>query len=208
MKKRTFLIPLFAILLAASPAVAEEETEFNIAHDKTGFYASPEVGIIKFADNCIIDLGNCEDTSPAFGISGGYLSDFFALEGGFLFANGFEDSRTDNIGTFSQETEFLIWQLGGRGYFSISEQFSFTAQLGLHRWNYETSYFDDVLEGFDLSDYSGTDSDNGTDLYFGVGGEFHINDNLSLRGEWTRYLFHFYDDSELDLFSGSVVWNF
>ena len=196
-KKLAFAI---AAAFAASPVVAQEETEFNSAHDKTGFYVSPEAGIVKFADNCGNNSVDCEDTSLALGISGGYnLNEFFAVEGGFLFANGFESSGMFVDGTtFSVETEFLTWQLGGRGNFNISEQFSFTAQLGFHRWDFEDSDSDGDSDSFD-----------GTDLYFGAGGEFHINDNLSLRSEWTRYLVEYANrNTELDSFSGSVVWNF
>ncbi len=46
--------------------------------------------------------------------------------------------------------------------------------------------------------------DDGTDIIFGGGINFNINENLTVRAEWER----FSTDEDIDYFSGSVVFNF
>ena len=204
MKNKTLAFAI-AAAFAASPVVAQEETEFNSAHDNTGFYALLEIGQLKLKDYCGIypDIQSefqCEDAEIGYGISGGYwFNDYFAAEGGVRVADGFDLRYIDTFNdTITAKADFRNISLGMRGRFPFGERFAATGKIGAHFWKQEIDLTDSSF-GRDVS------KEDGIDLYFGAGAEVNLTDNIAVRAEYTRYNG---DTLDADVISGSVVWNF
>lgn len=62
----------------------------------------------------------------------------------------------------------------------INEQVSLNARLGIARWDVDVNEIDSAFPGVNF-DYS----DSGTDLYYGLGGQFKLNNHLSIGIEYT-----------------------
>lgn len=210
-----------AVFSAVLPSVAFAQTD-----ERRGVYVSPEVGIAKLSDYCDgLDEDreeSCDDSVFGFGMSGGYwLNEFFAVEGGFRLANGlgvvgrdFEGTSadlTDDI-ISSVETDFFSWSLGVRGSFPLGEKFAIGGKVGAHFWDAESDirFTDNDGSPTVINLVSGGSAtrasadEDGTDLYFGIGGEYRFTDHIAVRAEYTRYK----ADNDADLISGSFVWNF
>ncbi len=186
MKNKTTLAAFIAAIMLAVPAVAEEE--------KRGFYIAPEIGQVKLKDYCSeafsAGLTSCEDSELGFGLSGGYwLNEFFAIEGGGRLASGFDLSD----GSARAEIDVQTFNLGARGKFPVGQHFFITGKTGIHFWDLKAS------------GPGGSLSDDGTDPYYGLGIGFNFNERIGALAEYTRYKF---DDSDADVISGNLVFNF
>jgi hypothetical protein len=85
--------------------------------------------------------------------------------------------------------------LGGVGRAPISESVAIIGRLGLLLWEADV---DATVSGG-----SGSESEDGNDVFFGVGLEFTTSPAMSLRAEFTRYSL---DDLDLDSLSLSLVF--
>lgn len=85
--------------------------------------------------------------------------------------------------------------LGVVGRAPISDTFGLIGRVGLLLWDVEVDAGD--------SSGSGSASEDGNDVFFGVGLEFMTSPAMSLRAEFTRYSL---DDSDLDSLSLSLVF--
>ena len=229
---KAILSLIFAAILAVAPAVAQEE-------DKSGFYVSPEVGQFKAGDICANlrrfadgteQLSSCSDSEIGWGLSAGYwLNENFAIEGGGLFASGFDYTYTDiyplgdpdgtRMTDVMASADYRSFFLGGVGRYPLGERFAVFAKAGIHLWDVEVAgRSEDTLNDGDpsngLENSISIDTD-GTDPYFGIGAEFKLWDNLAVQAEYTRYLAdgEFGPDEDnlfedVDAITASAVWKF
>jgi OOP family OmpA-OmpF porin len=185
-----------AILLAAfisPPALA----------DNTGtFYLAADVGVAKCC-NLPNYSGWPEWSNPAvFRIAGGYhFSPMFALELGY---STFGDSN--GTAPLPQSNSLVLatlsnysWQVAAVGSLPLSGQFDLIGKLGLAS-NYEQ--YSDAAGGY--GEYSQSD------LLFGVGAEFHVNPQVSLRLLYDNYgkFDNFDPPVKMSSFSLGMVYNF
>lgn len=206
-----------AAMAATTPAFAAHEGDSAPHKDEVGFYVAPEVGLVKLQDYCgstaLVRETNCEDSEFGFGLSGGYrFNGLFAVEGGFRLADGFKAEgvalqnapngifTTDD--TLSGDVDFSSWSLGLRGFFPVSKMFFATAAAGFHFWDQEVNL---TVTGNNLGTDRYSGDDDGTDFYFGIGGEFAATDHIGIRASYTRYLG---DDYDADVVSANLVWRF
>lgn len=173
---------LWLFALGIAPAAAQD----------TGFYVGAGVG--QATTDLCDDLGiggvNCDDTDTGMKIFGGYkFNPNFGIEAGLVDLG--EVSITGPGGTATIEVDGF--QFAAVGVYPINPKFSMFGKLGLYMWDASFS-----APGF-------SESDDGTDLTFGVGVAWNFMRNLSLRGEWERFDL---DDVDADLLSASIVFTF
>lgn len=143
-----------------------------------------------------------EDTDTGFRIFGGFgQNPNFGIEIGYSdFGEATFDAESDGCCFYpagpvsaSAATTGIDVSLVGRA--PMSDAVAVTARLGMLKWETE---FDARVSGG-----SGSDSEDGTDILFGIGLEFAASSSMSLRGEFTRYAL---DDADLDSLSLSLIF--
>lgn len=163
---------------------------------------------VKDWDSSVIQDGSVssmdiEDSDMGFRFVGGFeLSPAFAFEVGYSdFGEVTADGYSDGNGFYwfqgpvSVEASADGFDLGLVGRMPVSESFSFIGRLGVLVWDVEGKEED--------SSGSFSGSDDGNDVFFGLGGEFGGKGPLAVRAEFTRYSL---DDSDLDSLSLSVIY--
>ena len=179
-----------AILLAPSVASAEE----------VGQYFGAGAAQVKLLDHCdgTPSDGSCEDAEIGYQVFGGLrASENIGLEGGVMFAKGFDFSGTVASGSrsafVSGDASLLVLHGALLGYLPLGEHFSLMGKAGAHWWrmSYVTGY--------------GIPDDDGIHALFGAGAEFKPTDNFALRAEWTRFLT---SESDFDAPSVNLVVTF
>lgn len=157
-----------------------------------GFYLGGSIGQTS-ADICD-GLSGCDDEDTGFKIFGGYsFNKNFAIEGGY-FNPG--ESRVSGPGGFLSIEGSSIF-VDAVGIIPLNEKFSLLGKIGLQRWEAEAK---GVVLGAPVSE-----SDDGTDLKFGLGAQFDITQNFGARVEWERFDF---DDTDIDFLSVGVLFRF
>ncbi|NRA93001.1 MAG: outer membrane beta-barrel protein [Psychroserpens sp.] len=120
--------------------------------------------------------------STSYSIRGGYqFHENFAVEFGhyeygkvtYAYIDEFDDSIKDKIDTNSNN-------LGVKGVWPITELISLNVSLGLAKWNFDANYTDYSLHG-EVEKFS----KDGTDMYYGVGFEYLINNSLTIGLEYS-----------------------
>lgn len=155
------------------------------AHAETGAYGGISLG------NASLE-GDAYDSAMGWRISAGYeLNSYVAVEGGYT-SFGEMDGPTFMGNKISAEP--TGFELAAVGSVPVNGQVSLLGKLGVLAWD-----LDIRLQG------QGSTSRSGTDVFYGVGGKYSLNDGVSLRASWERYTV---EDADLDFFSGSVVFSF
>ncbi|NOX91657.1 MAG: outer membrane beta-barrel protein [Gammaproteobacteria bacterium] len=123
-----------------------------------------------------VSLGNASpdssffDDSVGWKIFGGYeLNEILAVEGGYV-SFGEMDGPTE----FGATTVFEVtgFEVAAVGNYPINSQLSVFGKVGLLAWDAELS-----------NPNIGSISDTGTDVFFGLGGQYEISGNLAVRGQ-------------------------
>ncbi len=157
-----------------------------------GFYVGAGGGFTS-VDVCddlnALGFTNCDDEDVGFKIFGGLkFNQYFGAEAGYV--NLGEVSA--NFSGVGVEVDADGFQVAAVGTYPI-EQFSLLGKVGIYFWD------------LDASAGGASVSDDGTDIMFGVGGEFHFTPQVSVRGEWERFDF---DGDDVDFFSASFIYRF
>jgi len=177
---------LFAGLLVASLGTTSIATA-----DAGNAYAGVSAG------NASPD-SNGFDSATGWKIFGGYkLNEILAVEGGYT---SFGEMDGPNVfrgmfGGSSRSVEPTGFEVAAIGNFPINSQLSLFGKVGLLAWDIETS----------ASDSTGSFSNTGTDVFFGLGGQYEISGNLAVRANWESYSM---DSFDIDFLSASAVFGF
>lgn len=137
-----------------------------------------------------IDLGvsGIDDTDTSFAISGGItINEHFAAEVGYI---DFGEISASGNGSISVGADAITFS--AIGILPISDKVGLTGRLGMDFWDAEAEYKN--VPGFG----SGTESDDGNDIFFGVGALIGVSDSVKLRLE---YQLHELDDVDVDVLS-------
>ena len=166
--------------------------------DDPGFYVGGSVGQASLNEsvNSTISIDD-EDTS--FRLSAGYsFSDYFAVEGGYIDFGEVSDSFTVAGVTGRVEAEADGFDLALVGSLPVSEKFSLTGRAGYLFWDADVKA---TATGVPTI----SDSEDGNDLFFGIGAEYRFTDQWSLTGGWDRYEL---DDVDFDNLHVGVRYRF
>lgn len=137
-----------------------------------------------------------DDEDVFFSIGGGFnLNRMFALEAGYTDLG--EVSISDIYGDYAAVSADG-WYFGPRLTAELSPQIDGYARIGMLAW--ESTLTSNV-------GISGTD--DGTDVYFGLGAALRISDQLSLGADWTRYMLESDgEDIDIDTLGGKLKFSF
>ncbi len=137
-------------------------------------------------------LGQADDdvlneTDTAYKLLGGFTSRNLGIEIAFV-----------DLGSYAAFDPFfgpvVLDQYGlafeGVGYLPVANNVDLFGKLGIFAWTVDIGYA----------------TDDGTDLTYGFGGSFRMNDQISLRAEWER--FTDVSGGDVDLLSAGFAYHF
>lgn len=126
-------------------------------------------------------------------IFGGYqLNQNLALEVSYVDLGTVKETFLGS--TFRAEQSGIAGVIVGSA--PINKQFSFFGKIGLFLWDADIKFTNVLL-------FSGSESDSGTDITYGVGLKYDFNKRVGVRAEWDHY-----EDDIGDLLSVGVSFNF
>lgn len=137
----------------------------------TAHAAEPYAGAnIGFVDYSIDGIGSDASLTALYGRGGVKFADVFAVEGRLGLGVG-----DDSVGTADVSLNYLagVYVLAG---LPVTEQFFPYAVLGYSKGDMD----------FDLG--LGSFSDSESDISYGVGVDFHLNETFTINGEYMSYL--------------------
>ena len=194
----------FALLAAwaiSAPAAAGTYVALSVGQSQVKDWNADE----QLADGSTISNASSEDTDNGFRIALGFGdNENLSFEVGYVdLGQATAEGDSDGTGFFwlagpvSAKVGVEGLDIGLVGRIPASETFGFVARAGVFLWDVEVS----------ATDSSGTfgGTDDGNDLFFGVGAEFHASPSISVRGEFTRYAV---DESDIDNLALSVISRF
>lgn len=178
MKKLSIILLSSAATLMSSSAFADG-----------GFYGSLDI------TRTDLDLGvaGLDDTDTTFGIAAGYrINENFSVE------LGFQDfgEVSASAGGASAKIEVDAIQLSVIGGVPVSENAGVYAELGFDSWDADFSYTN--VPGFG----TGSESEDGTDIFYGIGAYLSLSEAVNLKFE---YQMHELDDTDIDVLGLGVT---
>lgn len=162
-----------AFATTALPAAADNgfSAEFLLGSADQELTASDSVDSIKLSDN-----------STSYGLRGVYqFNDYFGVELGYQESGEGKESFIDEFdATIGTEFETRQINVGVKGTLPLQGGFSLVGRLGLSSWDFDADLTDSDFPGVVVEL-----SDSGSDLYYGVGGQYRFNDKLYMGLEYT-----------------------
>lgn len=140
---------------------------------------------------------SADEEDVFFSIGAGYsFNKMFAIEAGYVDLGEAELSVPAAGYTASISADGFYF--GPRLTLEITPQFEAYGRVGVLAWDAEAKDSDGLSE-----------SDDGTDIYFGIGAAYKISDQVSLGADWTRYALES-DGEDLDVntFGAKLKFNF
>lgn len=144
-----------------------------------------------------IDLGidGIDDTDTSFGLGVGYM-----INENFSVQVGYQDFGEISVsGNGTAEIEADAFQFSVLGGLPVSENAGVYAELGFDLWDADARYTGVPGLG------NGSASDDGSDIYYGIGGYVMFNEAI---GVTLEYQFHELDDVEIDTIGLGVSFTF
>ncbi len=151
-----------------------------------------------------------DDSRTGWRVALGFdVSDYFAVELGYVDLGDVGIRLTAEV---SDAEQFLAsakklhpnsadgYTLSGVYRYPLSQNFNLSGRVGVFSWDGD---FDSVL--LDSNQSVGDNNISGSDLYFGFGGEYHLNKRTAVSIEWERYEL---DNEDSDLFSVNLRYHF
>jgi len=200
--KNITVISAFTATLMSSLCIAEQ-----------GFYLGANIGTAEvdysLSDAADLDDGgnfsnvDIDDSDTTFGLNAGYrVNPYFAVEVGYQdFGEYSISANSDGSGFFwfpgpvEATAEVTGIMLGVKGIFPVQENFEVYGKAGMNRWDADYDYTDTCC--------TVSESDDGTDAYFGIGATYILN-KVGLSAGYTRFDVA---DTDLDVFALSVEVN-
>lgn len=153
------------------------------AGNPDGFYVGAGAG------QSMIDEDFADDEDFAYQVFGGYQFNRY-LGAEAAYTDFGKVDLADNVGELEADT----WSLVLVGTVPFTEKFSGYVKAGFHDWDAELGVPD-----------IGFADDSGTDPTYGLGLQYRFTDNVSLRGEYSRFEM---DDVDVDLAQLQVRFDF
>ena len=174
-----------SIVLLSSAATLMSASVFSAE----GFYGSLDIT----RTDLDLDFAGLDDTDTTFGIAAGYrINENFAVE------LGYQDFGEVSVsaGGASAKVETSAIQLSVIGGVPVSENAGVYAELGFDSWDADLSYTN--VPGFG----TGSESDDGTDIFYGIGAYLSLSEAVNLKFE---YQLHELDDTDIDVLGLGVT---
>ena len=154
------------------------------ADDDRGWYAGSGAGLY-YID---IDGSDFDESAGTLRVYGGWkMNDWLSFEAGY--SRFFEASGSFAPGGLDADIDGSSLDLAVRPTWPLNDKFALFGVAGWSRFDIDTSF----------------GSETETELMYGVGGMFHLNDSWSLRGEWVTVDV---SDADFSMLSLSATYNF
>ena len=207
-------------LLAASPAMAAEDSGFYVGAGLGNFALSSE-SIDIDEGGLQVNTGRDFDGSDfAFKILGGWqLNKYIAFEGEYFdggtpddkFDFSYDDGELVADGGITIEGDTTGWVLSALGIWPFGDSFNVFAKLGFVMWNVDGKL---KIKGsgtylgkpVSIDESVSLGSEDGTDFAWGIGGTWNITDNMGLRAEYQQ--FELDDFNNVNLATASFIYKF
>lgn len=170
MKKTILTMAMSASLLSISSAHA-----FLDSVDLNGVYLGGGLG--KATADCTLNTSlECDDA--AWKVFGGYkVNDMFAVEAGYYNLGEHEYKATQNNTAIDATTETSGFGVAGVMNYQVADQIDVFGKAGVMSWTADTKKEVGAAK-------MGEEEASGTDLLLGAGANYHLNENLGIRGEY------------------------
>jgi len=207
-------------LLAASPAMAAEDSGFYVGAGLGNFALSSEGIDIDYGDLQVNTGRDFDGSDFAFKILGGWqLNKYIAFEAEYFdggtpddsFDFSYDDGKIVADGQLTIEADTTGWVLSALGIWPFGESFNVFAKLGFVMWNVDGKLRikgsgTDIEGPFDINESVSLGSEDGTDFAWGVGGTWNITESMGLRAEYQQ--FEISDFNSVDLATASFIYKF
>jgi len=131
-----------------------------------------------------------DDSTTAYRLALGYeLGQYFSVEGAYVDFGNINANLLIGDVTASADG----FGLAAIGRLPLGDSFALTARVGYLSWDADVT-----LAGQG-------DSDSGSDIVFGIGGELNVGERLGFTAGWSRYSL---DDIDLDYLSVGIRFRF
>ena len=162
-----------------------------------------------------VDMDESDNT---FGLTAGYqFNPYFGVELSYidlgeisghlnldeLIPGGFGISTDSNI-----EASASTLNAGVVGFLPLSPKFTLLGKVGLSFWEAETKYSYEVVDdftGFVFEEEQGKTDEDGTDLYYGIGARYNINEQMYVGTDYTVFDL---DETSVDRLAVNVGFKF
>jgi hypothetical protein len=134
------------------------------------------------------------------------VSENVAIEAGYLDLNDVNLEGSAEVvdpqafGKNTHPTSADGFTLSSTYRFNISQNFGLTGSIGVFNWDGDSASRE-LINDEEL----GKDSNSGTDFYFGLGGGYHLSQDVILSIEWERFQM---DKEDTDIWSIGVDYHF
>lgn len=130
-------------------------------------YLGASVGATELQESC--DTAHCVEGDQAWKLYAGYqMNHELSLEGGYVHLGQFQQDA-------NQMSEIKGIEASLVAHMPVHEQIDLFAKAGVFKWESDIVHFHDKYHRDDL------------DPMLGVGVDYHLSDNVNLRGEWDSY---------------------
>jgi OOP family OmpA-OmpF porin len=192
---RVLLVGIFSITSVAISSIAQAQ----------GWYAGVGFGQSKVDIECDLDITcSSDDTDTGWKLfAGNQFSPNAAVEFGYVDLGQMKASGTDSfLGITSVDLESTGFNLALVGFLPVGNTVNLMGKVGFFRWDLDINASSSVFG-------SGSASDSGTDLMFGLGASFDIGKTTAVRIEWEQFTdVGDIDGGDVDLLSASLVFRF
>lgn len=176
MKRTKALLALIlpaSILAFSVPAIAQSDVGWYVG----GAYGMTKIGV----DMAGVSNPVKDESDTGFKIYGGFqFNKYLGAEVGY--ADGGKATFSGSgipalgIGPFSGDVKATAFTFAAVGTLPLNESFALTGKLGLAAWDSKASA--------NVAGLSGSISDSGTDLLYGVGARYNLNKNWGVTLEY------------------------
>ena len=172
--KEMFAIILPAAVLAISAPAAAQQSD-------AGWYIGGSYGMTSFdIDTAGITSPSLDDSDSGFKIFGGFqFTKNWGMEFGYVdFGKAGLAGSVFGI-PFTSDVGVTAFTFAGTGTLPLSENFALLGKVGLANWDAKVN----VSTGIG----AGSDSESGTDMFYGIGARYSFNKNLSVQVEFEQF---------------------
>lgn len=189
----------------------------------SGFYGVVSAGYAKYdTDTTGLSITTEDDTDTGYSIGIGYeFNKYLSFEAGYLDLGetsiGSSAASSGTLygkpytftGTLTATAETDGYYIGPIVSLPFSDKCEAYAKIGVYVWDLDADATATGTLTYDSVVYAGSvqasASDDGTDLYYGLGTSYDITDKFTVRADWTRYDI---ESDDVDLFAVGAVFKF
>ena len=190
-----------ALLTATSVGLS---SSLHAQMSTSNVYLGAGIGQTKFKDACEASSAaglSCDDSDTGYRFFGGYqFNRNLAAEIGYAELGKATSSGVVLGVPVSGNWKARVWDVVAVGIMPLNEQFSLLGKLGVALWRLDASLIP-----------AATSSPTGTDLTWGIGGQYDFTKKVGMRVEWQKYK-DIGDDttgkSDASAFSASALFRF